>query len=52
MSSDTTNPSRTYAVTRFFISGTQPQLTPPEHFRLEAVISKSFRKKRRDSPRV
>lgn len=52
MCSDTTSPSRIHATTRFFVSGTHPHPTPPKHFRLEAIISKSFRRKRRRSPRV
>ncbi|EAO4079244.1 hypothetical protein JGX82_004691 [Salmonella enterica] len=52
MYSDTKNPLPACTITRFFSSVAETRPVVPEHFRLEAIISKSCRRKRRQTPRI
>ncbi|EHX5013163.1 hypothetical protein K3Z00_004347 [Salmonella enterica] len=52
MRSDTKNPLPARTITRFLFSVAETSPTVPEHFRLEAIISKSCRRKRRQTPRI
>lgn len=55
MRSDTKNPLPARTITRFLSSVAETHPVVPEHFRLEDIISKSCRRKRRkyrQTPRV
>ncbi|EAT5800814.1 hypothetical protein BU792_22675 [Salmonella enterica] len=52
MRSDTKNPLPARTITRFLSSVAETRPAVLEHFRLEAIISKSSRRKRRQTPRI